>query len=73
MSGRHPDTAWEPGPGMTLRFAEALIEIAAGFDGSVFDEGDPDLIDCMWCGASMAGGCRAMCPGLLARRALGVA
>lgn len=55
------------------RYADALIEIAAGFDGSLHDDGDPDLVDCFWCDFSMASGCGDWCPGLRARRALGVA
>jgi hypothetical protein len=51
------------------RMAEALIEIAAGFAPAT--EGGRAW--CRHCGWSANHGCVTGCPGLLARRALGVA
>jgi hypothetical protein len=55
---------------MTLRFAEALIEIAVV--GHRSNRGDP-WPDCFYCKNPVEWGCLGWCPGLLARRALGVA
>jgi len=57
------------------RHADALIEIAASFRffGAV-PEADPSLLtECNHCERLLRSGCRDWCPGLLARRALGVA
>lgn len=48
--------------------ADALIEIAAAFDARV---SLPAC--CRWCGVPVSRSCADWCPGLLARRALGVA
>jgi hypothetical protein len=49
----------------------SLTEIAAGFREPLPGEGSRAW--CLWCDNSMYFGCDSWCPGLLARRALGVA
>lgn len=67
---RLPGYMWsQPGPEMLKRYADALIEIAAAFRS---DFGYRDSF-CLHCRCHMQNGCLGDCPGLLARRALGVA
>ncbi len=54
---------------MCERYAEALLEIASAFDAVLVSL----PASCRWCGAQVSRPCDDWCPGLLARRALGVA
>lgn len=51
------------------RMADALIEIGAAFDAELVSL----PASCRWCGAQVSRPCDDWCPGLLARRALGLA
>jgi hypothetical protein len=54
-------------PMMCSRYADALIAIAAHFM-----EHPSGRIECWMCGEDVDHGCDPQCPGLWARRALGV-
>ncbi len=71
----YPLACWEPGPDMTQRYADALIDIAAAFQHHDYCDtgGRREWTICAVCGEDMESDCGALCPGLLARRALGVA
>ena len=66
------------GAALTIRYADALIEIAAGFETNTkrawrIEKQRAVPNGCAHCHRAFEAGCTAECPGLLARRALGVA